>query len=507
MIVTSAKGDGIRAGGKGSIKRKKLLSDEIDKASDAFFAGPESKEYFLDRTRLEKSEEISPKPVFDGSDAHDFTQLTDRLGKHVTSGQVQFHTTWIKADLTYEGLCQTLVEPKNRVAVQAQKPDFKQPYHYISKIHFSFTDHPAEFPQTIEFNPNLNSIIGSRSSGKSALLAYIAHAVDADNTIRQQGDIPGANADLVGPAIGKTWKEVQYIHHEVEWGSGPGFNGKVIYIPQNSLYSLSERPEQVTKKIEPALFRQYPELATRSKQTTEEINNKIDTIKNAVESWFSLSDDLKTIDQEIHDLGDKNAIENTRNQLSLESDEAKRRSELTNKELTDFQQLQQGLQGKNQRLNELKDQIGLFSEYITKENDQIKIIENKIHAEISVKPDLAGFPSDFTTRIEKYCNDVQSSLTEHIEQEIVNEITSLLSEQLRLAEQVETITHDNSDLIAKHAANTELVRISKDLATQTAVLEKINKKESDRKTLQGKQEAQVDKIRSAQSAIKAALEG
>ena len=69
LVVVSAKGDGIRAGGSG-IQRKKLLTDEIDKFSDAFFANVGSRDWFLGTKRLESDELIAPKPVFDGCDAH-----------------------------------------------------------------------------------------------------------------------------------------------------------------------------------------------------------------------------------------------------------------------------------------------------------------------------------------------------------------------------------------------------------------------------------------------------
>src|SRR5690606_29606465 len=91
--------------------------------------------------------------------------------------------TWVKADPTFPGLLQTLIEPAERVVVAASKPDQKEPYRVISKVRFTGTD---DFPREIVFNQNLSSLIGSRSSGKSALLAHIAHAVDPEGTVAIQ---------------------------------------------------------------------------------------------------------------------------------------------------------------------------------------------------------------------------------------------------------------------------------------------------------------------------------
>src|SRR5690606_9840810 len=110
----SAKGDGIRAGG-GGIQRKRVLSDEIDKFSDAFFANERSRGYFLDTSRLDTNDWIAPKPVFDGCDAHSFEELSIGLGKHIADDGRSRNITWIKADPTYAGLLQTLIEPAERV--------------------------------------------------------------------------------------------------------------------------------------------------------------------------------------------------------------------------------------------------------------------------------------------------------------------------------------------------------------------------------------------------------
>ncbi len=125
LVVASAKGDGIRPGGTNGIQRKRLLTDEVDKFCDAFYGNPGSRDYFIDVNRLEGDEKTSPKPVFDGCDAHSFDDLCAGLGKHITQGGPRRNTTWIKADPTYVGLLQTLIEPDERVAMQAAEPDQK----------------------------------------------------------------------------------------------------------------------------------------------------------------------------------------------------------------------------------------------------------------------------------------------------------------------------------------------------------------------------------------------
>ena len=251
LVVVPSNNDGIRAG---QVLRKRKLADEIEKQCHALFGSAGNSDYFLRPDRYEdKSVVASPKPVFSGSDAHSLTQLESWLGKTVNETGCQKSVTWIKADPTFEGLQQTLVEPAERVRIQPTQPDAKEPYKVITAVNFAGT---TDFPERITFNQNLVSIIGSRSSGKSALLAYIAHSVDPEQVQRQQLAVePNKKADKLGPAAGVTWDSVKDIECTVEWGSPSEHSGQVIYIPQNSLHAISQRPHEITAKIEPTVFR------------------------------------------------------------------------------------------------------------------------------------------------------------------------------------------------------------------------------------------------------------
>ncbi|NOZ83997.1 MAG: hypothetical protein GXP60_04195 [Epsilonproteobacteria bacterium] len=149
------------------------VRSNIYKLSDAIFSGnPSDREFFLAEKngcdeRLVINKCGSLKPCIHGSDAH----CEDKL---FNPDENRF--CWIKADLTFEGLKQILCEPKDRVKIQANKPEEKSGYHVIKSI-----DINSEIcKQTILLNPNLNTIIGGRSTGKSTLLQLIAHRVNSN---------------------------------------------------------------------------------------------------------------------------------------------------------------------------------------------------------------------------------------------------------------------------------------------------------------------------------------
>jgi len=496
LVITSAKNDGIRPGKKGSVKRKKRLTDETDKFSHAFFAGPGSCEYFLDCGRLETDERTPAKPVFGGSDAHSFEELRTRLGKHNVTDGSHFHTTWIKADMTYEGLLQTLVEPASRVAIQASQPDAKEPYQYISRIKFSGTD---DFPSEVVFNPNLNAIIGSRSSGKSALLAFVAHAVDSKDTVRQQV-ASGMSRKNAGPAAGKTWSDVGDIVHEVEWGSTDASEGRVIYIPQNSLYSLSEHPDKVTEKIAPSLFRRYPVVDAVYKAVMHDVGVANGDIKDAVTEWFSIGDELDTLDREIRDLGDKDAIEAARRELSAKVEEIKKNSQLTDDEVATYQTVAADLQAKDDRLSAITDELDFLAAYAVMEEDAAEPIPGRFRVTISVRPNTGEFPDVLATKLEEHRARAEAVLRAQIEQEVATYLAATVKEQKKLSDEAKAIRERHANLLAKHAANIELAEVSKNLSKQTKALESIKKKEDLRKKRKGEQDDQISKIRVALAA-------
>jgi hypothetical protein len=126
LIITAANNDGIRA--ERGKKRKLLITDEIDKFSDAFFGNAGNAEYFLSTNRAEdKTEYTEPKPVLSGSDAHSLAGLDACLGQVVSDPDngIVLEPTWIKADLTFEGLKQIIFEPPNRVFI-GEEPEIER---------------------------------------------------------------------------------------------------------------------------------------------------------------------------------------------------------------------------------------------------------------------------------------------------------------------------------------------------------------------------------------------
>ena len=141
-------------------------------------ATKENRGYYLGEDRYEiKDKKAETKPVISTSDCHTFDDCENKLGKKFTSQDQEgndlerYGFSWIKADITFEGLRQIIFEPVDRVAFGYEKPEPKKSYYLIDKVQFIDNTGQDDFPsEPIEINQNLATIIGGKSTGKSLLL-------------------------------------------------------------------------------------------------------------------------------------------------------------------------------------------------------------------------------------------------------------------------------------------------------------------------------------------------
>ncbi len=142
-------------------------------------ANPKSIEWCLGKKHAHPDDYVqefkSLKPCIIGSDAHELAKIgVPPNGKF----------TWIKSDLSFEGLKQIIYEPELRVRIQSDSPGEQEAYAKIERIDVNFPDDlkikdkrsTEKMPfciqgkKTIDFSSNLTCVIGGRGSGKSTLV-------------------------------------------------------------------------------------------------------------------------------------------------------------------------------------------------------------------------------------------------------------------------------------------------------------------------------------------------
>ena len=124
-------------------------------------------------------------PCIKGSDARKINYPFGRLKDDKSQPMNKY--CWIKANPTFEGLKQIIYEPQDRVFIGEKSP---ASFGYAVIDSFNVSDKNKEFflkgIGNICFNPGLNCVIGSRGSGKSALLDAVALGLGDVNVLNKK---------------------------------------------------------------------------------------------------------------------------------------------------------------------------------------------------------------------------------------------------------------------------------------------------------------------------------
>lgn len=227
-------------------------------------------------------------PVLAFSDAHSFSSLEahDKVVPHIQKHGV----TWVKGRPTIQGLLQAVIEPSTRLAIQEEAPDRKSDFYVIDHIAFPQSQR-RHFPETIPLNPNMNVIIGSRSSGKSTLLRHIAHAIDA------------TSVDDSGPAAGISWPPANELP-TLYWRDGhERESAHCVLVSQNELNTISGNAEKSNSLISDYVSFSSPEGSQVLESCREYANEMQIQISNGVSKWYEIDRSVKDLQSELAQLG------------------------------------------------------------------------------------------------------------------------------------------------------------------------------------------------------------
>ncbi len=215
LIIAAANNAGLRP--ISNSPRKLAITDEIDKICDVFFGGRQNVKYYLKTDRYETDEIAKPSPVICGCDAHSFDDLDNYLGKYVTKsnqeGKIEIlkDITWIKSDLTFEGLKQIKYEPLHRVKISENEP--RTPIRRVESIKFNFPSNTfiqrkksneqqdfclKNLKNPIYLSDYFTCIIGGRGTGKSTIINILAEKLNekTDFFNRSNLKINGVSYDI-----------------------------------------------------------------------------------------------------------------------------------------------------------------------------------------------------------------------------------------------------------------------------------------------------------------------
>lgn len=464
LILVSGRDDGVSPGGGVISPRKEAVIDIIDEGIHALFSRGADSNYWLKKDRIDSQNGSVSRPTFGGCDAHDFDGLEKMLGKTGNDKSRHWETTWVKADLSWEGLLQTLAEPESRVKITELKPDAKDDYRVIKAVEF---DNDKSFPSRVEFNSNLNAIIGSRSSGKSSLLAHIAFAVDSDDTQRQQ-EAAGVN---LGPAAGHSWKDVPSSYCRVIW-NGEGDRGRVVYIPQNFLNELSSDPDQVTRYILPSVKRLNPELYGEYESFLAQVSDINAAIESLTTQWFEAESRRVYLEDQLVKHGDEKAIQAQIAVLDTQIGEIRQQSNLTEDDAKTYREIKQQLAGLDLQITRSRAEASWLKE-MTETDEEAGVLTLKpgaVDVVISFKVPGANIPDSLNQPVEDFLNRARGYVHEKFLEMARDLVSKAESEETASSTESESVQSEHQDLFKRFAANTSISKLEEDRKSQETSL-------------------------------------
>ncbi len=374
----------------------------IYKLSDAIFSGnPNDRDFFLgEKNGVDQKAVIhkcgSLKACIHGSDAHSEERLFN-------PDQNRF--CWIKADTTFEGLKQIICEPGERVRIQGNKPEEKSGYQVVESIVVD----DLNCRQAVLLNPNLNTIIGGRSTGKSTLLKLIAHAIN--------------------PNIGIDEKHIRDIAEQgtsVRWQDGEENKIRDIeFFPQNHMYDIARDIEKKDRLIEgivkekdtDSVLDDYESFCTSTKTT----------IQTNIDNLFELQAEQNVYKAQLKEKGDKEGLEK-----EIENIESKIKEihddDFSTDDLDKYEKVKRALLEKEQLLI-----------YIQKDKHEIELLKEENLFNQSFIYKLNGLSDKIAKEVEGIFSKIRESALKEWKVELSKQIENLSITEKTLQNDVEEI--------------------------------------------------------------------
>lgn len=349
----------------------------------------------------------SIKGTFWGSDAHEFDKLfkpdLDRF-------------CWVKADPTFEGLKQALIEPKSRIFI-GEKPQSiirvaNHPTKYIDSLAIEKKSESTldetwfENSSPIPINSGLVAVIGNKGNGKSALADIIGLLGNSHNEEsfsflhKDKFRKPRPNrSDSFSGSL--TWINGYVDELGLSESVDVSKPEKVKYLPQNHLEKLCTTTDETEfeQELKKVIFSHIDESERLNKDTleelldyrSEEINQRIDQIKI----------DLNNINKKITSLEDKNHpdyLAKLKESLKAKEEEIKAHNEIKPKEVKEPEKDE----NLKQEVSQIAEQIKtLISEQEGYEKEIEKLKQQKA-SELLVKTELIKLKDSFSNFIESF---------------------------------------------------------------------------------------------------------
>lgn len=306
----------------------------------------------------------------------------------------------------------------------------------------------------------------------TALLAYLAHSVDEEYAKEMWPDGPGRGEDY-------HWDKIPF-KCAIEWENGKTneeSRGKIVYIPQNHLFEISEQPNKIKEKIEPVLFTKLPDFKTKYIQAENNIKKHNQQISLKVDDWFTLSDTVGSLGDNLRDLGDKKSIEEEKKKVESRIENIKKKYKLSARDLQNYQKISAKISVYETRFDQIEIALSEISD-ISEENQYF----NELTFDLS--PTLENLPKTLQENINKKLHNHEKTLLKKVNKLVFDFRKSIIEESGQIEIAIADIKTKNERLIKNHQKNTELEALVKNLNEKIAAIKEIDNLNKEKKKTQ-----------------------
>ena len=346
---------------------------------------------------------------------------------------------WIKADPTFEGLKQIIYEPEERVRIQENKPEEKSGYQVIDRIEIYHQDfqekrEEKENEETIEkkeefktifLNPNLNTIIGGRSTGKSILLGAIAKKLNSDKEVKLDNTEYSKYIDDIVSNMRIFWKD-----------EGENSKRDIEYFPQSYMYQLARNSDELNKLVENIITQDINKKTKIEAYQAFSSDNNSEIIED-INKLFKTKASIDNIQKSITEIGDEEGIIKEKGKLSKDLEDLKTKIQITEEQWSSYSNLKDEYDKNNRSIQEI-------------ERQKISLSALK---SISIINDITHNLINLTEDIREKVNTIFSGLKQRYYEEWNGQIQTILLEKeaeiQKIKERNESIEKDESYLKGK----------------------------------------------------------
>lgn len=323
-------------------------------------------------------------------------------------------TCWIKAEPSFEGLKQIIYEPEARVKIGDGKPEEKPSYQLINSITFDHKDFQKE---PIYFNPNLNTIIGGRSSGKSILLGCIAKKTDNTVIVKEKVNGEMSSHDKY---INEICKNVK-----IEWNDRqPDNEHKIEYYGQSVINSYASDSKKIDSIVQRIVNKEDEKRNALEKYNIFQINNQKD-ITNKIAELIDLREKESTVDEQIKGIGNKQGLEDEIEKLKKDISEINKTREgsFSEEELNKFGESVEQMHKLEGKLSTWEKDTNVLS--LLKEKELVMPISGEV-AKISdgIKERVLKIYEEINANVKK----IWFESIENLEKDVIQTISACRSE-------------------------------------------------------------------------------